>query len=95
MRTIQVRNEAQKLAIKQAFIRLTSDASWPVLRELAEEVVYNLEQKALTEDDRDKRDAYIFDARGARKFWAEWLRQIELAKNGEPLTDTFLEVVTD
>lgn len=88
---MEYRNEAHRLAVKQAFIRITADQSWSVIRELADEVVYELEQKALKEDDKEKRDAYIFDARGARKFWEKLLKAIELAKESEG--DNFLEVV--
>lgn len=88
---MEFRNEAHRLAVKQAFIRLTADQSWTTIRDLAEEVVYNLEQKSLQEDDEEKARTYRHDARGARKFWAGLLRMIELAKDTD--SAEFLEVI--
>lgn len=89
---MEFRNEAHRMAVRAAFLRLTADQSWSVIREFADEVVYNLEQKSLQEDDEDKAKTYRHDARGARRFWAGLLQQIELAKGGES-GDNFLEVV--
>lgn len=86
-------NEQQKLAVKRAFLRITADESWPLMKQIAEETIYALEQKSLQEDDEEKAKAYRHDARGARKFWAQWLQMIELLKSGEDATDTFIEVV--
>lgn len=88
---MEFRSEAHKLAVKQAFIRVTSDASWTAMRDLADEVIYNLEQKSLQEDDEEKAKTFRHDARGARKFWEKWLGMIELAKETDG--DSFLEVV--
>ncbi len=88
---MEYRNEAQRLAIKQAFIRLTSDQSWSVIQQLAEEAIYNLEQKSLQEDDEEKAKTYRHDARGARKFWEKLLKAIEVAKDSDG--PEFLEVV--
>jgi hypothetical protein len=63
------------------------------MKQLAEETVYALEQKCLQEDDEEKAKTYRHDARGARKFWAQWLQMIELLKAGEEPSDTFIEVV--
>lgn len=92
---MEFRNEQQKLAVKRAFLRITADDSWPVMKQLAEETVYALEQKSLQEDDEDKAKTYRHDARGARKFWAQWLQMIELMKAGEEPADTFMEVAID
>jgi len=51
---VEFRNEQQKLAVKRAFLRITADDSWLVMKQLAEETVYALEQKSLQEDDEDK-----------------------------------------
>lgn len=88
---MEFRNEAHKLAVKQAFIRITSDASWNTIRDLADEVVYEIEQKCIQEDDREKAETYRCDARGARKFWAGLLRMMELAKEADG--ENFNEVV--
>jgi len=90
---VEFRNEQQKLAVKRAFLRITADDSWQVMRQIAEETIYALEQKSLNEDDEEKAATYRHDARGARKFWAQWLQMIELLKSGEDTTDTFNEVV--
>lgn len=92
---MEFRSEAQLLAVKRAFLRITSDESWAVMKVLAEETIYQLEQKSLAEDDEEKAKAFRHDARGARKFWQSWLRTIDLVKNDEPVLDEFLEVVTD
>jgi hypothetical protein len=89
---MEIRNEAQRMAIKAALIRITADNSWTVMRDLADEVIYNLEQKSLQEDDEEKAKTYRHDARGARKFWAQWLGAIEQAKGADSSED-FLEVV--
>ena len=44
-------------------------------------------------NDEEKAATYRHDARGARKFWTQWLQFIELLKSGEDITDTFNEVV--
>lgn len=92
---MEFRSEAQLLAVKKAFLRITSDESWPVMRQLAEETIYQLEQKSLTEDDEDKARTYRHDARGARKFWQQWLRVIDLIKADQETKQEFLEVVMD
>jgi hypothetical protein len=91
---LEFRNEAHRLAVKQAFIRITADQSWQVMRALAEETIGGLEQKALLEDDEEKARTYRHDARGARKFWQVFLQQVELAKCAEQDPgDNFIEVV--
>ena len=92
---MEFRSEAQLLAVKKAFMRVTADESWPIMRQLAEETIYQLEQKSLSEDDEDKARAYRYDARGARKFWQQWLRMIDVIKDGGEVTHEFLEVVMD
>jgi len=88
---MEIRNDAQRMAIKAALIRFTSDQSWTVIRNLADETVYNLEQKSLQEDDEEKAKTYRHDARGARRFWAGLLKLIELAKEADG--DNFNEVI--
>lgn len=89
-------NEQQRLALRAALIRLSSDQSWTMLRTMAEEAVYALEQKSLQEDDEAKAKTFRADARGARKFWQKWLRAIELAQSGQgTANENFLEVVMD
>jgi hypothetical protein len=92
---VEFRSEAQLLAVKKAFLRITSDESWAVMRQLAEETIYQLEQKSLNEDDEDKARAYRYDARGARKFWQQWLRVIDLIKNDQEVKQEFIEVAID
>jgi len=89
---MEYRNDAHRLAVKAAFMRVTSDQSWNVMRDMADEVIYNLEQKSLQEDDEDKARTFRHDARGARRFWEQWLRMIEVAKETET-GDNFLDVV--
>lgn len=91
---MEFRSEAQLLAVKKAFLRITSDEAWPVMRQLAEETIYQLEQKSLSEEDETKAKVYRYDARGARRFWQSWLRTMELVRDGEPVPE-FLEVVMD
>jgi len=82
---------AQALAVKQAFIRLTADQTWPITRQFAEETIYALERKCLDEDDPRLAEGYRNDARGARKFWIYLLGRIESAKQAEG--ENFLEVI--
>ena len=89
---VEFNSEEHRMAVKAALIRITADNSWSVLRNLAEEVIYNLEQKSLQEDDEDKAKTFRHDARGARAFWAKWLGAIEAAKGGDSNKD-FLEVI--
>lgn len=92
---MEFKTDAQRMAVKAAFLRITADQSWAVMRALADEAIYNLEQKSLQEDDEEKARAYRHDARGARKFWEKWLRMIDLAKEADTTSasDNFLEVV--
>ncbi len=54
-----------------------------------------MEQKCFREDDEAKAAAYRHTAKGAHEFWENWLRLIELTKNDQSTSDTFLEVVVD
>ena len=82
------------MAVKAAFLRITADQSWETMRELADETVYLLEQKSLQEDDEAKALTYRHDARGARRFWEQWLLMIDSVKGGEVgLDENFNEVV--
>lgn len=99
---MEYRSEEHRLAVKAALLRITSDPSWAVIRDLADQTVYAMEQKALSEDDKEKREAFIFDARGARKFWAKWLGLIQVARDGEAgeapeevIVDSFNEVIVN
>jgi hypothetical protein len=90
---VEFRSEQQKMAVKAAFLRITGDNSWEFMKQLAEESIYALEQKALQEDDEEKAKTYRHDARGARKFWAKWLKMIEIVKSSDTVEDNFMEVV--
>jgi hypothetical protein len=100
---MKIRSEQHRQAIKTAFQQVTSHQSWQVISELADDTIRALEVRALNEDDEAKREAYIFDARGARKFWNAFLRNIEIVKNTDVEAvaddadsasgDDFLEVV--
>lgn len=92
---MEFRSEAQRLAFKKAFMRVTADESWAAMRQLAEETIYQLEQKSLAEDEEEKAKAFRHDARGARKFWQQWLKMIDLVKDDQPVTQEFLEVAID
>ena len=89
---MEFRDDAHRQAVRAAFIRITADQSWSVIRDLADEAVYQLEQKCLQEDDEEKAKTYRHDARGARRFWEQLLRLVELAKGGES-GDNWNEVV--
>lgn len=89
---MEFRNEEHRLAIKAALIRISSDPAWSVMRDLADEVVYTLERKALDEDDEEKAKTFRHDARGARRFWMKWLGLIDVTKDGSAGND-FLEVI--
>jgi len=89
---VEFRSEEHRIAVKAALIRISSDPAWNVMRQLAEEVVYGLERKAIDEDDEAKANTFRNDARGARKFWEKWLSLIEVTKSGEG-ADNFLEVI--
>lgn len=92
---MQFRDEPHRQAVRAAFLRITADVSWGTMREFAEEVIYHLEQKSMQEDDEDKAKTYRHDARGARKFWENFLGMVESAKSGDTpaKNDDFLEVV--
>lgn len=91
---MEFRSEEHRVAVKAALIRLSSDPCWSVIREFAEDAVYSLEQKAIQEDDKEKRDTFICDARGARRFWKALLTAVDLAKGVDKQDDdNFLEVV--
>jgi hypothetical protein len=92
---MEFRDEAHRLAVKQAFMRVTSDPSWPVMRTLAEEVIYKLEQKCIHEDDEAKAASYRHTAKGAHEFWENWLRLIEIVKLEQSPSETFIEVSID
>lgn len=92
---MEFRSEAQRLAFKKAFMRITADESWQAMRVLAEETIHALEQKSLNEDDEDKARTYRGDARGARRFWQQWLKLIELVKDDQSAQQEFLEVAID
>ncbi len=87
------------LRTKAAFIQLTNFPGWEYLRQFAEMTIANLERKALVEDDRDKREGFIHDARGARKFWNSLTGGIEATKSAntetEDVHEEFFAVLPD
>lgn len=89
---MEFNSEAQRLAVKNALIRISSDPAWSVMQQLAEQVIGTLEHKAIDEDDEEKAKTFRHDARGARKFWAKWLGMIEVTRDGSADND-FLEVI--
>jgi hypothetical protein len=84
---------------KLAFVQLTAFPGWEYLRQTAEMTIVALERKALSEDDRDKREQFIHDARGARKFWEVLTGAIDRTKAAstetEDIHDEFYAVVSD
>ena len=77
----------QRVSFKMALISLTASPAWETIRGMADQAIYEMEQKALQEDDDAKGRTYRSDARGARKFWEKWLRNIEFAKCLDDNTD--------
>lgn len=65
--------------MKAAFLQLIATAGWEYFQKFAEATIRELEAKALSEDDREKRETYIADARGARKFWTGMKERIYTA----------------
>lgn len=91
---MQFRNDDHRQAVRAAFLRITGDITWATLREFADEVIYNLEQKSIQEDDEDKARTFRYDARGARKFWENFLGMVDAAKSGDKDPgENFLEVI--
>ena len=91
---MQFRDESHRQAVRAAFLRITADQTWNVLRDFADEAVYELEQKCIQEDDEEKAKTYRHDARGARRFWEKLLGKVEAAKSGDmDPGENFLEVV--
>ena len=92
---MEFRDEAHRQAVRAAFIRMTADPTWPYLKQIFEESIYNLELKSINEDDEDKAKIFRYDARGARKLWQWVLEMVELVQSGDPApkNNDFLEVV--
>lgn len=55
--------------MKVACLQLIATAGWDYFRKFAETTIRELSAKAIAEDDREKRETFIADARGAKKFW--------------------------
>jgi hypothetical protein len=81
---MQFRDERHQQAVRAAFLRITADPTWKILCDFAAESVVELEQKSIREDDEEKAKTYRHDARGARKFWQNFIFKIEAAKSGDP-----------
>jgi hypothetical protein len=90
-------NQAQLMANKQALITITNTSGWRVFTRFAQTVLTDLERKALLEEDDAKASGYRRDARGARLFWEDVLKRVELAKNvsDEPTNDDFVDIACD
>ncbi len=52
-----------------ALTSVSNSAAWPFIKQLADVVIFKLQESAIAEDDPTKRDQYIHDVRGARRFW--------------------------
>jgi hypothetical protein len=79
----------QRVSLKMALISLTASPAWETIRGMANQAIYELEQKAIQEDDEAKGRTYRADARGARKFWETWLRNIGFAQCVDDNTEDF------
>jgi len=91
---MQFRDESHRQAVRAAFLRITADPTWNILNEFAEGAIYDLEQKSIQEDDEIKAKTFRYDARGARRFWENFLGMVEIAKSGDKDPgENFLEVV--
>jgi hypothetical protein len=81
-------------AVRNALVFVASNQAWAVLCDFADHTIYELEQKALREDNDVQANVYRYDARGARKFWEKWLKLVEIAKSSEVIPgEYFNEVV--
>lgn len=69
------------LAMKAAFIAMSSMAGWEYFCKFAEAVIRDMEKEAIAEDDDARANGLRRDARGARKFWDDLRGRIELAKS--------------
>lgn len=91
-------SNAEWMQVKAEFLQLTSSSGWLRFKKFSESVLRDLEKDALMEDDDEKASGLRRDARGARKYFDEVMRRIDLAKDREFLPDdaeSFLDVVMD
>jgi hypothetical protein len=84
----------RRQAVRNALVFVSGTQAWEILRDFADQTIYALEQKALREDNDVQANVYRYDARGARKFWENWLNLVEIAKSAEVIPgEYFNEVV--
>lgn len=83
---------AEYMLMKAALIETSASRGWPYIIKFAEATLRDLEKEAINEEDDTKANGLRRDAKGARKFWGELVRRINLAKTQEPAQ--FLEVIT-
>ena len=86
--------------MKASFLQLIATAGWEYFRKFAESTIRDLEGKALSEDDREKRETFIADARGARRFWSGMQERIYTAstqntEEPEDPADAFYAVIPE
>jgi hypothetical protein len=84
----------RRQAIRNALVFVSGNQAWAILRDFADVTIYQMEQKALREDNDVQANVYRYDARGARKFWENLINLVEIAKSSEVMPgEYFNEVV--
>lgn len=86
--------------MKACFLQLIATAGWEYFRKFAEATIRELENKALSEDNKEKRETFIADARGARRFWSGMQERIYTAstqstEQEEDPADEFYAVIPE
>jgi hypothetical protein len=71
------------LVVKKELIQTMSTRGWRFITERADVVIKQMTESALDEEEKDKADRLITDARSARKFWKQFLLSLESAKQVE------------
>jgi hypothetical protein len=67
----------EKARIRRELVRLTSMPGWRYVRKVALDIMNAAVEKSLTEDDKSKAEVYRYDARAARKVFAELFNIVE------------------
>jgi hypothetical protein len=71
------------LIIKKEVIQTMATRGWRFITDRADAVIKDLTDKALDEDNKEKRDQLVTEARAARKFWQQLSQSLEASKTAE------------
>jgi hypothetical protein len=65
------------LFIKKEVLNTMSTRGWHLIKERADAVILDMSNKAIDEEDKDKSETLVTEARAAKKFWTRLQQSLQ------------------